>query len=59
MSFSDLGLNAGLLSAIADQGYSTPTAIQSRAIPAILAGRDILAGAQTGTGKTEIGRAHV
>ena len=52
MSFSDLGLNAGLLSAIADQGYSTPTAIQSRAIPAILAGRDILAGAQTGTGKT-------
>jgi ATP-dependent RNA helicase RhlE len=52
MSFSDLGLNAGLLSAIADQGYSSPTPIQSRAIPVILAGRDIIAGAQTGTGKT-------
>lgn len=52
MSFSDLGLNAELLSAIADQGYSSPTAIQSRAIPVILSGRDILAGAQTGTGKT-------
>ncbi|MDY6980197.1 MAG: DEAD/DEAH box helicase [Pseudomonadota bacterium] len=52
MSFSNLGLNAELLSAIADQGYSAPTDIQARAIPTILAGHDILAGAQTGTGKT-------
>lgn len=52
MSFSNLGLNAELLSAIADQGYSAPTPIQTRAIPTILAGHDILAGAQTGTGKT-------
>ncbi|MFO8025455.1 DEAD/DEAH box helicase [Thiohalophilus sp.] len=52
MSFSNLGLNAELLSAIADQGYSAPTDIQTRAIPTILAGHDILAGAQTGTGKT-------
>ncbi|MFP3873395.1 MAG: DEAD/DEAH box helicase [Thiohalophilus sp.] len=52
MSFSDLGLRAELLSAIADQGYSSPTAIQTQAVPAVLAGRDILAGAQTGTGKT-------
>ena len=52
MSFNNLGLKAELMRAISDQGYATPTPIQSEAIPAILAGRDILAGAQTGTGKT-------
>jgi ATP-dependent RNA helicase RhlE len=52
MSFSDLGLLPELLRAVADKGYDTPTPIQLRAIPAVLAGRDVLAGAQTGTGKT-------
>jgi ATP-dependent RNA helicase RhlE len=52
MSFTTLGLSAELLRAIADQGYSKPTPVQSRAIPVILGGKDILAGAQTGTGKT-------
>ena len=52
MTFESLGLNAALLRAIAEQGYTEPTPIQQQAIPTILAGRDILAGAQTGTGKT-------
>jgi len=52
MTFESLGLNAALLRAISDQGYTEPTPIQQQAIPAILDGRDILAGAQTGTGKT-------
>jgi ATP-dependent RNA helicase RhlE len=52
MSFSDLGLVPGLLRAVADKGYATPTPIQREAIPAVLARRDVLAGAQTGTGKT-------
>ena len=52
MTFDSLGLNAALLRAITDQGYTEPTPIQQQAIPAILSGRDILAGAQTGTGKT-------
>ncbi|MCM2356945.1 MAG: DEAD/DEAH box helicase [Geobacteraceae bacterium] len=52
MSFESLGLRAELLSAIAAQGYSTPTPIQTEAIPVILEGGDLLAGAQTGTGKT-------
>ena len=52
MSFESLGLRAELLSAIATQGYSTPTPIQSQAIPVVLEGCDLLAGAQTGTGKT-------
>jgi ATP-dependent RNA helicase RhlE len=52
MSFSTLGLSDALLRAVADQGYSVPTPIQARAIPAVLAGGDVLAGAQTGTGKT-------
>jgi ATP-dependent RNA helicase RhlE len=52
MSFDTLGLSAELLRAVADQGYSEPTPVQRKAIPAILAGRDIIAGAQTGTGKT-------
>ena len=52
MSFSKLGLSDALLRAVADAGYSTPTPIQAQAIPAVLAGGDLLAGAQTGTGKT-------
>ena len=52
MSFSDLGLEPGLVRAVAEKGYATPTPIQRAAIPAVLAGRDVLAGAQTGTGKT-------
>jgi ATP-dependent RNA helicase RhlE len=52
MSFSVLGLEPELLRAVSDKGYETPTPIQQQAIPAVLAGRDVLAGAQTGTGKT-------
>ena len=52
MSFSNLGLSEALLRAVADQGYTVPTPIQLQAIPAVLGGGDILAGAQTGTGKT-------
>jgi ATP-dependent RNA helicase RhlE len=52
MSFSDLGLTAELLRAISAQGYVQPTPVQKQAIPEILDGRDVLAGAQTGTGKT-------
>lgn len=52
MMFSDLGLQPELLRAVADKGYDTPTPIQAKAIPAVLSGRDVLAGAQTGTGKT-------
>ncbi len=52
MSFESLGLCAELLSAIATQGYTTPTPIQTQAIPVIFEGCDLLAGAQTGTGKT-------
>lgn len=52
MSFESLGLRIELLNAIATQGYTVPTPIQSAAIPAIFEGCDLLAGAQTGTGKT-------
>ena len=52
MSFSELGLEPELLRAIAAKGYTDPTPIQEAAIPACLAGHDVLAGAQTGTGKT-------
>jgi len=52
MSFAHLHLSASLLQAVADRNYSTPTPIQSAAIPAILSGRDILACAATGSGKT-------
>lgn len=52
MSFASLGLRAELLRALTDVGYTTPTPVQAQAIPVILQGRDILAGAQTGTGKT-------
>jgi ATP-dependent RNA helicase RhlE len=51
-AFADLGLAAPLLRAIHDAGYSTPTPIQAQAIPLVLAGGDLLAAAQTGTGKT-------
>jgi superfamily II DNA/RNA helicase len=52
MSFSDLGLSDALLRAVADSGYDTPTPIQRQAIPSVLMGKDIIAIAQTGTGKT-------
>ncbi len=52
MTFHQLGLTTDLLRAVAEQGYSEPTPIQQQAIPAILKGQDILASAQTGTGKT-------
>jgi ATP-dependent RNA helicase RhlE len=52
MSFHSFGLSAELLRAVAEQGYREPTPIQQRAIPPILEGRDVLAAAQTGTGKT-------
>jgi ATP-dependent RNA helicase RhlE len=51
-SFSSLALGEPLLRAIADAGYTTPTPIQAQAIPQVLAGGDLLAAAQTGTGKT-------
>ena len=52
MSFESLGLRAELLRAVSEKGYSKPTPIQLQAIPPILEGRDIMGGAQTGTGKT-------
>ncbi|WP_229781433.1 DEAD/DEAH box helicase, partial [Shewanella putrefaciens] len=52
MSFSSLSLNATLVNTITELGYSLPTPIQSEAIPVILAKQDVMAGAQTGTGKT-------
>jgi ATP-dependent RNA helicase RhlE len=52
LSFETLGLSADLLRAVADEGYTEATPVQERAIPPILEGRDVLAAAQTGTGKT-------
>jgi ATP-dependent RNA helicase RhlE len=52
MSFENLGLSADMLRAVSEEGYTDPTPVQSQAIPHILQGRDVLAGAQTGTGKT-------
>ena len=52
MLFNQLGLSAELLRAVEEQGYTEATPIQRKAIPHILEGHDILAGAQTGTGKT-------
>jgi len=52
VSFDQLGLSPELLRAVADSGYTEPTPVQSEAIPFVLDGRDLLAGAQTGTGKT-------
>ena len=52
MTFEKLGLAAPLLRAVEKQGYSEPSPIQAEAIPAVLSGRDVMAAAQTGTGKT-------
>jgi len=52
MKFTELGLCPEILEAIANQGYETPSPIQAQAIPAVLAGKDVMAAAQTGTGKT-------
>jgi len=52
MSFEALGLNPEILRAVAEQGYLEPTPIQQQAIPAVMQGRDLMASAQTGTGKT-------
>ena len=52
MRFTDLGLSPEILRALEAQGYTSPTPIQSKAIPAVLAGHDVMACAQTGTGKT-------
>ena len=52
MRFEDLGLSADLLRTVEEEGYQEPTPVQERAIPIILEGRDVLAAAQTGTGKT-------
>lgn len=52
MTFDSLGLSAPVLQAVAEQGYEIPTPIQAQAIPAVIQGRDIMAAAQTGTGKT-------
>jgi ATP-dependent RNA helicase RhlE len=52
VSFAELGLAPELLKTVVDSGYTTPTPIQAKAIPLVLAGRDIMGGAQTGTGKT-------
>ena len=51
-TFDSFGLAAPILQAIADQGYTTPTPIQAKAIPVVLSGRDVMGAAQTGTGKT-------
>lgn len=52
MTFEELNLAPAILQAVLEQGYTTPTPIQAQAIPAVIAGQDLLAGAQTGTGKT-------
>jgi ATP-dependent RNA helicase RhlE len=52
MTFDELGLSESLLRAVKDKGYTTPSPVQAEAIPAVLAGKDVMAAAQTGTGKT-------
>jgi ATP-dependent RNA helicase RhlE len=52
MTFDNLGLSSNILRAVASEGYKTPTDVQAQTIPVILKGNDVLAGAQTGTGKT-------
>lgn len=52
MTFDELGLSDSLLRAVKEKGYTTPSPVQAQAIPAVLAGRDVMAAAQTGTGKT-------
>ena len=51
-SFSDLGLSPAVLQAVSDQGYTQPSPIQQQAIGPVLDGQDVMAAAQTGTGKT-------
>ena len=51
-SFDELGLRPEILRAVTESGYTIPTPIQAQAIPEVLAGHDIMGGAQTGTGKT-------
>ena len=51
-SFAELGLNEQILAGVDSLGFTTPTPVQAAAIPAVLDGRDVLASAQTGTGKT-------
>ena len=58
MSFSALGLSAPLQKAVSEQGYDTPSPIQVQAIPAVLTGKDVMAAAQTGTGKPQVLRCH-
>ena len=52
LTFESLGLSADLLQTVKEEGYTEPTPVQAQAIPLVLAGRDVLAAAQTGTGKT-------
>ena len=52
MNFEELNLAPAILKAVQEQGYENPTPVQSQAIPIVLSGHDLLAGAQTGTGKT-------
>src|SRR5207253_11497746 len=52
LTFESLGLSADLVRMVAEEGYQSPTPVQEQAIPHVLAGRDVLAAAQTGTGKT-------
>ena len=52
MSFDSLGLSAPILKALNEKGYTEPSPIQAKAIPAVLDGKDVMAAAQTGTGKT-------
>ena len=51
-SFDELGLSPEILRAVTEAGYTTPTPIQAQAIPVVMAGLDVMGGAQTGTGKT-------
>src|SRR6202790_3897490 len=51
-TFDQFGLSADILRAVVDSGYTIPTPIQAQAIPVVLAGRDMMGAAQTGTGKT-------
>ena len=52
ITFAELGLNEQILAGVATLGFSAPTPVQAAAIPAVLAGKDVVASAQTGTGKT-------
>ena len=52
MRFDELGLAPEILKAVTEEGYTNPTPIQAQAIPIVLSGKDLMGGAQTGTGKT-------